>query len=283
MTNWSESINIAGLHRLYSSNSISLQDLAKAVVRKLKNTEAFLSSDPELIDIMCAFEAIDELAQVRDYSAVLDMLYQYGDEGHKLWIEARDVDVKEYDDVPVKKTRNPYDEDGEWVKYPNTNTTTSTTSTTSTTTSSTSNENPPQWSKDKVYEKGDTCSKNGFRYECLISCANVDPATNSYNKPGDCWKYVGSTYKVSFDPALAFTDRITCSVPPMARVYASTRKYHYMSEDDFNKKLTAFEINPANLPKDLYSYMKDCEEPYQEWLIERWHKNNLTFRPAPGV
>ena len=271
MANWKEAINIAGLHRLFTTGAISLQDLSRAVVRKLKNTEVFAIAEPELVDIMCAFDAIDELAQFNDYTTALDMLYSFGNKDNRLWIEADDTSSSEHEEVPVK-TRNPFEENKDKTPYLSPASTVKPTNTSTTDSPATT-----PWSKDKVYNVGDLVSKGGI-FKCLISCAGVDPGPNSANRPGDCWKWISSEPKVSFDPALAFTDRITCTIPSTARVYPATRKYHYMSEDDFNKKLTAAEINPANLPKELYTYMKDCEEPYQQWLIERWHKNNLTFR-----
>ena len=289
MANWNETINISGLHRLYTTGSINLQQVSQAIVRKLKNTEAFAISDPELIDIMCAFEAIDELAQLKDYNAVLDMLYGFGDKEHKLWVEAEGVSPQEHDDIP-NKTKNPFQEDtkpnfskphyhgpwltnpkepgsGEWVKVP---------PITSPITYSTDT-----WEKGKMYSVGDYVMKGNLRYKCRISCANVDPTNNSF-KATDCWEWItaGQTHS---DPKLVFTDRITCELPAKGRVYASTRKHHYMSEEDFNKKLVASEIDPATVPKELYSYMKDSEPPYQEWLMQRWHKHNLTFRiPTPS-
>lgn len=267
MVNWNETINIAGLYRLFSNGDISLQDLSRAVVRKLKNTEAFAISEPELIDIMCAFEAVDDLAQYKDYTTALDMLYEFGNKECRLWIEAEGVSPQEYDEVT--KTKNPLDKtDGEWVKVP--------ASSNISTTESTILVAAP-WSKDKMYEVDDVVSRNNSRFKCVISCCNIDPGPNSY-KVGDCWKWLGSQPRTPFDPALALKDRISCIIPSGARIYPATRKYHYMSEDDFDKKLSSSGIEPASLQKDFYSYMKDCEEPYQQWLIDRWHKQNLTLR-----
>lgn len=272
MVHWNEKINIAHLHRLFTSGGLSLQNLSRGVVRKLQNTEVFATAEPELIDIMCAFDAIDELAQLDDYIAVLDMLYDFGDKDHMLWIDAEGAG-SESDDVFISnRIRNPFDENntepylnikGPYPKIQD-NTTTA---------------KIEQWDSKKIYDVGENVYKNNFQYKCIISCSNVDPSTSSYSKPGDCWEWIrGSYLKTTFDPALVLTDRITCIVPDKARVYPPTRKYHYMSEEEFNTKLAAADINPANLTKEFYSYMKDCEEHYQKWLIERWHKNNLTLR-----
>lgn len=279
MANWNETINISGLHRLYTSGGIGIQQVAKTIVRKLKNTEAFHRSDPELIDIMCGFEAIDELAMLKDYSAMLELLYAYGDKSHQLWIEAEGVDPQDSTEIAPKTKvlfeqentkpqinlpfHGPYlvkDSGGsEWVKYP-------------------LNKNFEEWDKGKLYKTGDLVFKGTMKYRCKTDCCNVDPTPNSYGKPGDAWDYLGLIDKNPSDPAKVFQDRLTCSIPATGRNYGLTRKYHYMSEEEFNRKLTASQIDPATVPKDLYSYMKDCEEPYQEWLISRWHKQNLTFR-----
>ena len=263
MINWHETINIAGLHRLFTSGSISLQDLGRAVVVKLKNTNAFASCEPELVDIICAFEAIDELASPSDYRAVLDMLYDFGDKNHALWIETESPSMQ--DDIP-NKTRNPYEDINnkepylspaaqatEWVNVLTAETTES------------------AYSKDKMYKVGEVVIQGCSRYRCLVSCAGVDPAGNSR------WKWLNVVQK-NFDPTLIFKDRITCATPENTRVYPPTRKYHYMSDDDFSKKLAEAGINSANLSRELYFYMKDCEEPYQDWLISRFNNGNMTFK-----
>jgi len=290
MANWKEAINIAGIHRLCIKGDIGLQATAKAVVRKLQNTEAFAISDPELTDVMCAFNTIDEYARLKDYATALDLLYEYGDKNYRLWIEAEDVNPQEHDDIPTMK-KSPFEEDtspqfskphyhgpylqpqngSEWVKYPKPEPNPDLEGT------------PEEWDKEKMYRVGELVLWKGTRYKCIISCANVDPGPNSYNKPGDSWKYVRAEPAPILDHSLAFTDRITCSVPAKCRVYPLTRKHHYMSEYEFNKKLEAANITPATVPKDLYVYMKDCEEPYQEWLMDRWHKHNLTFRTPIAV
>jgi hypothetical protein len=287
MSNWNEVINIAGLHKLYADGGITLKDLAKAIARKLKNTEAFAICDPSIIDVMCALDAVDDLARLKDYNVALDLLYDFGDKDHRLWIEADGIS---HDDEVVTKTRNPFDEitkpdltklhnnnnnnnnnktsvnANEWISYP----------------TSPKDKNPGEpkerpWYNTVVYDVGDVVCKGTMRYRCRTSNCNVDPSNHSF-KPEDPWEYLGAESKKNVVGHEMFPDRITCTLPAKARVYALTRKYHYMSEDEFNKKLIAAEINPANMSKDLYSYMKDCEEPYQAWLILKWNSGNLTFR-----
>lgn len=65
MSRWQEAINIAGMHRLYSTGGLALPQLAKAIIRKLQNLEAFTTSDPGLMDVIDGFNAIDEFARLR--------------------------------------------------------------------------------------------------------------------------------------------------------------------------------------------------------------------------
>lgn len=303
MAIWHETINIAGLHRMYSTGGIGLQQLAKGVARKLQLTEAYAICDPELMDVIFALNQIDEFARLKDYNTVLEMLYEWGDKPHgkteqRLWVEAQGVSPNEYDDVPTK-TKNPFEEDtkrqinkphyhgpltilkgpyhnqaqsgDEWVKQryiepagPK------------------KEENIEQWDNTKYYKIGDLVRYKNMKFECLISNANVDPDKNSKFTPGEPWKWLSSMTSKPFDPALAYKDRLTCAIPEKAKIYPTGRKHRYMSEDEFNKKLKDHNIDPPTIPKDLYSYWKDSEDKYQEWLIKRWHNQNLTFR-APNV
>jgi hypothetical protein len=270
---------------MYTSGGISIQQVAKTVVRKLRNTQIFQHSDPELIDIMMVFESIDELAKLDDYKSVLELLYAYGDKQFQLWVEAEHVDPQDSateiapktkalfeneDTKPDKVPFKPYlvpggaSSDG-WVKhkFPDIKI--------------------ELWDKSKIYKAGDLVIKGTMKYKCKIDCSNIDPTQYSFNKAGDAWDYLGIIDKNPSDPERVFKDRLTCSIPATGRNYGFTRKHHYMSEEDFNRKLHSAEIDPATMPKDLYTYMKDCEEPYQEWLMARWHKHNLTFKAAAAL
>lgn len=326
MAQWNEAVNISGLHRLFETGGIALQQLAKGVVRKLQNTEAFASSDPELIGIMSLFGYIDEYSRLKDYNAALEMLYDYGNKeiylssgtAKQLWVEVEGP--QEFDDIPVK-TNNPFDEDtkpqfikphfhgpfaptykgpqavsgGEWIKY-----------------NFGAEQNAPKsfyghtsgcacdaclkaragaktpvkevfepWDKSKTYNIGDTVRYKNLNFKCLIACTNVDPDANSQNRSSDAWKFVAAAPPEVLDPTLAFTNRITCETK--GKPYPTGRKFKYMSDDEFRKKLKLAEIDPPTVPKELYSYWKDSEEPYQDWLIQRWNNQNLTFRTPSTI
>lgn len=303
MANWHETINIAGLHYMYSRGDINLQQLSKGVARKLQNTHAFAISDPELMDVIFSFNSVDEFARLKDYITALDALLEWGDKEHgkgelRMWIEAEGVVPNEYDDVPTK-IRNPLEEDtkpqygrphshgpntiinkgpypvqsgDEWVKHkfdpapvppkkPEDDT--------------------PQWDNTKAYKPGDLVRYKNMKFECIIGNTNVDPDANSKFKPGEAWKWVAAIHSKPFDPGLVYTDRLTCEYK--GKFYPTGRKHRYMSEDEFNKKLADNRIDPPTIPKELYTYWKDSEDKYQEWLIARWHNNNLTFKQPISI
>lgn len=87
-TSWQERVDISHLHRLYSEHKIEVKMLGKAVGARLKSTDAFKSCEPELVDIICEFEALDEHSDIGDYCSALDMLYDFGDKNKQLLIEA---------------------------------------------------------------------------------------------------------------------------------------------------------------------------------------------------
>lgn len=321
MANWNETINIAGVNRLYQTGGINLMGLAKGVLAKLKNTEAFATCEPELLDVMSAFEAIDELAGLKDYNVALDMLLEFADKDNRLWIEQEGVNPSEYDDVP-RNQRNPFEEDtkpqftkphyhgntiinkgpyhaqngSEWVKH----------SWGSQPIQGPSEPKPvktgynghvdtctcdlckkakqeaddalPMWDSTKIYEVGEIVRYKNQKFECRLKHSNVDPNEHSHNKPDDSWKWLAMITPKPFDPELQYKDRLACVVK--GKNYPVGRKHVHMSEDEFNRRLRAANIDPPTVPKDLYTYWKDCDIPYQDWIIARWHGGQLTYRDA---
>ena len=86
-TSWQERVDISHLHRLYTDHKIEIKALGKAVGARLKSTNAFKSCEPELVDIVCEFEALDEHSDIADYCSALDMLFDFGDKNKQLLIE----------------------------------------------------------------------------------------------------------------------------------------------------------------------------------------------------
>lgn len=58
--------------------------------------------------------------------------------------------------------------------------------------------------------------------------------------------------------------------PTSTKRYNRTKTVRYLSETDFNKRLADRGIDPEKIAKDMYSYMKDADDDYQDWLINRW-------------
>lgn len=317
MANWNETINIAGINRLYKKGDIGLQQLAKAIARKLQNTEAFAVSEPEMTDILCAFNAIDELARAKDFQVVMDMLFDFGDVDRKLWIECEGVNPQEHDEIPAK-TRNPLEEDTkpqlqnphhhsspikgpypaqsgpEWVKHNWLQNPTEPKPTTTKlgynghglncicdsckTAKQDADELIPMWDGTKVYEVGSIVRQRGQKFECTKKHSNIDAFEHSHNRLDDPWKFIGMISVKPFDPALQDADRLACIMK--GKNYPTGRKFVHMNEDEFNRRLRAANIDPPTVPKDLYSYWKDSETTYQDWLMARWHDGGLTYREA---
>lgn len=270
MIKWDETINIATSQGLYSGGHISLCDLSRAITQKIRQTIAYAASDSDLLDIVCAFEAIDELATLQDYNTALEMLYDYGDEDNRIWIESEKRESKHSDYVVGGKSRNPFDQEdtkpllhiaNKSISQPVTE--------------------PikpiKDWDKDIDYMVDSLVMHYNAKYQCLVRCKGLQPSSHSFGKD-PVWKYVCNEARPAFDPSLVLSDRLSFATPSTARVYPSTRKFHYMSESDFNSKLKAVNVNPANLSRELYTYIKESDANYQEWLITKYNNGNMTFK-----
>lgn len=87
MAIWKEQINISHLHRLYEEDKISVESLGKAVASRLRLTNYYQDHDPEIIEIICEFAALNKISELKDYEVILDMLYDFGDIEHRLLVE----------------------------------------------------------------------------------------------------------------------------------------------------------------------------------------------------
>ena len=97
MATWQDSINITDVHRLYEDDRISLEGVGKIVAFRLKRTVHAQSNNTDILNIINQLETLNESNCIDDYDAVLDMLYDFGNSDHKLWIEtlveAKNVNV----------------------------------------------------------------------------------------------------------------------------------------------------------------------------------------------
>jgi hypothetical protein len=112
MAHWTESINLSHLHRLYDKGDINIPQLGKAVAKRLQLTSFFHTCEPEFIDIICEFDALDEFSELKDYEVALDLLYDFGDKGiyavdgryNNLWVITNDgADKPDEDDELIHK------------------------------------------------------------------------------------------------------------------------------------------------------------------------------------
>lgn len=119
MAQWVESINIVYINRLYFEGKITVQQSAKTMVAKLKKLQAWHVCEPDLINVVSAFDTIDAVAEHQDYIAALAMLYDYGDKNHNLWVETVIVEPKNSDDDIPTATHNPFNTPSSYNKtYP---------------------------------------------------------------------------------------------------------------------------------------------------------------------
>src|SRR6266568_7591083 len=105
MTKWAETLDISPYHQLYSKGTLPLKSLVSCIEHQLKKLDGFFSSDPELIDIIQELNAFDQFASHKDYEVILDMIYDYGDKGNRLWIETQKTSssFRDEDTIPERK------------------------------------------------------------------------------------------------------------------------------------------------------------------------------------
>jgi len=89
MPNWHHHINVSGWWR---DTSISIEDKGKKLAKILQNSVLpHYPDDAELLDIISGFEAISSLELegrevTEEFDACLSCLYDWADQGHRLWI-----------------------------------------------------------------------------------------------------------------------------------------------------------------------------------------------------
>lgn len=89
MTNWLSYLDLAYIHNLYEEGKLTIEQLGYQVSIRLRYTKYFKSLDPEFVDIVDEFEALDQISDIDDYDAALDLLYDFADEGYRIWINTK--------------------------------------------------------------------------------------------------------------------------------------------------------------------------------------------------
>jgi hypothetical protein len=80
---------------MYSNAEINVVQLAKGVAERLRTLSYYIECDPDFMDIIKEFNAIDVYSGLQDYEIALDYLFDFGDRGCRLWVET---------DLPTSKS-----------------------------------------------------------------------------------------------------------------------------------------------------------------------------------
>lgn len=83
MANWRTKIRLTDLHELNKAKKIEPTELGKEVAKRLKATK--YAKDEVFEQIINLFE--NEVFDIEDYDNALCELYDFADEGHRIWIE----------------------------------------------------------------------------------------------------------------------------------------------------------------------------------------------------
>lgn len=93
MANWKTRINIADAHCLYREGKIEISELARRVLAKVKENPYFKNEEERSFEAESILEDLEDLsvdkeATVEDYDVILTALYDFGDEGHRIWVQS---------------------------------------------------------------------------------------------------------------------------------------------------------------------------------------------------
>lgn len=92
MTNWKTTLNITVAHDLFREGKIEARELAARVLAKVKKNQYFKDESTRDLIAETILEDLEALAEnsdttADDYDCVLNELYNYADEGHKIWVK----------------------------------------------------------------------------------------------------------------------------------------------------------------------------------------------------
>ena len=87
MANWRSKIDVKTEWAAFENDDLTVQQVARLMVEKLNKIPHFLKDD-DLGLIVEQFESIAEEKHVEegDFDSVLRELYDWADDGHRLWI-----------------------------------------------------------------------------------------------------------------------------------------------------------------------------------------------------
>lgn len=87
MANWKTTIKIGDLHSCFEANQMPLPELGHQLAYRIKQNR-FYSIDNELGSIVLELNALDDDEDY--YDELLEQLYDFGDQGHRIWVDPCD-------------------------------------------------------------------------------------------------------------------------------------------------------------------------------------------------
>ena len=81
MANWKTKVKLTDLHELFTEEEITINELGNKLADRLDES-------PYRGEIQDLIDELREVADVHEYDAVLEELYDFGDEGHRIWFDS---------------------------------------------------------------------------------------------------------------------------------------------------------------------------------------------------
>lgn len=92
MPHWKHVLKIGDLHEKYKKQEITVQELSKQFADRLEKVPY---DDPVLV---MAVELLREAEDIEQYDEVLSIVYEFGDIGHRLWVDTTTTKVDSNDE-----------------------------------------------------------------------------------------------------------------------------------------------------------------------------------------
>jgi FMN phosphatase YigB (HAD superfamily) len=84
MPKWEKTLEVKDLWEKYENDEINIEDLSKQVAKRL---ETLYPGDDRWMDIQDFIDRFECVEDVEEFDDILDELYDWGDNGHRLWIK----------------------------------------------------------------------------------------------------------------------------------------------------------------------------------------------------
>lgn len=88
MPNWEQ---ILDLSEFYNDDSVSIQEKARRIMDMIEHEVMPNFDDDELVNVVLMFEiAEDEDSTEHNFDCAMGSLYDWGDDGHRLWVRTHE-------------------------------------------------------------------------------------------------------------------------------------------------------------------------------------------------